>query len=514
MNADPARAAEALIEEVFGVSLSLQDLEEIVASRSQDKIAALVRSASAPPEDLVEEIRGPASDMEKIEATMHYVATYRIDRLIPTVRGGRRREQTAFVWVVFHLLVGFVFHSAHGTAKQIGHRWVWRRMRAIAKDLFPDEPEMWLPSLPMARHHYLYFKKRYLKDPVVLAHLKTCERELAAQLAQDCGIFDPRKPKKWSNLNPEDFFQGDGTVIAPRYRAKPGTTVTDRTTGEIREKRSDPDATMHVEGGGNAAYGNKFVFLSARTPYGRVFLDHELVPLRGEGGEAGVAMRCLERLVPLLPGAVGLNYDRAMRGMHIDQAARELGLVIATGMVKDDDVTGEPKAWHIEDREVLLPSGAWETIRVYAQRGAPGLLERDERGDEHFIELELDKREVRVSPGSIRMYRVVLLPDRLGGSTLRIRVTGDDEDDARGLNRAEHLRFVAETDADFYPLKAQRNDAESLNRYFTDTLDFGRAHSVGALAQDADVLGFALGQNALTWWRLQRAAKARGAPAA
>lgn len=37
--------------------------------------------------------------------------------------------------------------------------------------------------------------------------------------------------------------------------------------GEVRDKRSDPDATMHVEGGGNAAYGNKFVFLSARTPY-------------------------------------------------------------------------------------------------------------------------------------------------------------------------------------------------------------------------------------------------------
>lgn len=514
MSAEPTRTAEALIEEIFGVSLSLQDLEEIVASRSREKIASLVRSASAPPEDLIEEVGGPASDMEKIEATMHYIAAHRIHRCIPDVRGGRRRSQTAFMWIVFHLLVDFVFHGAHGTAAEIGHRWVWTRMRAIAKDLFPDEPWMWLPSRPMKRHHYLYFKKKYLKDPLVLAQLKRCERELAALLAQDCGIFDPRKPKKWSNLDPNDFFQGDGTVITPRYRAKPGTTVTDRMTGEVRGKRSDPDATMHVEGGGNAAYGNKFVFLSARTPYGRVFLDHEFVAQRGEGGEAGVAMRCLERLTPLLPGAVGLNYDRAMRGMHIDRAARELGLVIVTGMVKDDDETGKPKAWHIEDRLIPTPSGKWETIHIYAERGVPGLLELDERGGKHFIELELDKREVRVSPGSVRMYRLVLLPDRLGGGTLRIRVTGDDEDEARGLNRAEHLRFVAETDPDFYPLKAQRNDAESLNRYFTDTLDFGRAHSVGALAQDADVLGFALGQNALTWWRLQRAAKARGAPAA
>jgi hypothetical protein len=47
----------------------------------------------------------------------------------------------------------------------------------------------------------------------------------------------------------------------------------------------------------------------------------------------------------------------------------------------------------------------------------------------------------------------------------------------------------------------RRNDAESLNRGLEDTLYWGRAHSVGHVAQEADLLGFGLGLNALSWHR-------------
>jgi hypothetical protein len=38
-------------------------------------------------------------------------------------------------------------------------------------------------------------------------------------------------------------------------------------------------------------------------------------------------------------------------------------------------------------------------------------------------------------------------------------------------------------------------------RFARDTLYWRRAHSVGHRAQDADLLGFALGMNALSWHR-------------
>jgi hypothetical protein len=56
----------------------------------------------------------------------------------------------------------------------------------------------------------------------------------------------------------------------------------------------------------------------------------------------------------------------------------------------------------------------------------------------------------------------------------------------------------------FHRLFPRRNDAESLNRALEDSLYWGRAHSVGATAQEADLLGFALGLNALSWHRHRR----------
>jgi hypothetical protein len=66
---------------------------------------------------------------------------------------------------------------------------------------------------------------------------------------------------------------------------------------------------------------------------------------------------------------------------------------------------------------------------------------------------------------------------------------------------AEHLRAIPPSDPGFPGLFRRWNDAESRNRGQEDCLYWGGAHSVGALAQEADLLGFALGLNALRWHR-------------
>jgi len=70
-------------------------------------------------------------------------------------------------------------------------------------------------------------------------------------------------------------------------------------------------------------------------------------------------------------------------------------------------------------------------------------------------------------------------------------MTGDAEDERRGLNRAENLRAIPPTDPDFARLYGRRNDAESINRAVDDALYLRRAHSVGYRGQQSDLLGYA-----------------------
>jgi hypothetical protein len=94
--------------------------------------------------------------------------------------------------------------------------------------------------------------------------------------------------------------------------------------------RCDPDASNHVEGDGEEVYGTKFLIVSARSPEHRVVLDTRYVPFSGEGGEAGVALRSFASIAPQAPGVIGVIWDMALRGVHIDRAMRELGWLTVT----------------------------------------------------------------------------------------------------------------------------------------------------------------------------------------
>ncbi len=384
---------------------------------------------------------------------------------------------------------------------EIGHVEVWSFMRRTVKQQFPDDPAMWLPKAPMRRWHYAH-ACTYLRDPAILAQLKTTYREEARKLAVELGLFGEDAPISWTHPEPGPFMQADGKVITPLYRGRRGKTVANKETGEIREVRFDPDASLHTEGGGNAVFGNKFVIVSARTEHDRVLLDVEReAGMKGDGGEAGAAMRCFERLAPTLPGAQGVNYDKAMRGKHIDRGMREFGWLILTGVHAVKDAGGSTPEWHVENADIQMPDGSVKTLEIFARDGAAGLKELTETGEPFFLPLERIKTERRKDADAFRFYNVYSLPPEYGGKDLRLRLSGNEEDESRGLNRAEHLRAIPPSDPDFPGLFRRRNDAESLNRGIEDSFYWTRAHSVGAVAQEADLFGFGLGLNALTWHR-------------
>jgi hypothetical protein len=385
--------------------------------------------------------------------------------------------------------------SARRVEAELGYKLVWRLMRRIVKRRFRDNPEMWLPKKPMRRWHYQR-ALLYIRGPKILDKLKATGGMEAAKVAAELGLFDPDRPIPWTNPDSDGFFRGDGTVIPPMYRSKDGRKL-DRATGEVRPVRHDPDASLHTVGGGTQVFGNNFVLFSARAGSDWVLLDFESVPSKGEGGEAGTAMRCLRRLQPLLPGAQGAIFDKAMRGVHIDEAMRDLGWIIVTDVHAVTDEQGRPRAWHIEERTE-------EAISIYGRQGAAGHRELAETGEPVFIPWHRVKTERRGRPRAFRFSNLYAMPTEGGDRHIRVRLNGNDEDARRGLNRAEHLRAYAPSDPAYERLMPKRNNAESMNSRLKRTLPGGRAHSVGHIAQEADLLGFQLGLNALSRHRHRR----------
>jgi hypothetical protein len=92
------------------------------------------------------------------------------------------------------------------------------------------------------------------------------------------------------------------------------------------------------------------------------------------------------------------------------------------------------------------------------------------------------------------IYRSFALPE---GGTVTVRIDTTKEDVERKLNRAENVRRIPPTDADFKRIYRRRSDIESINRVLDDTMWLGRAHSLGHARQLVNLLGFALMTNGL-----------------
>jgi hypothetical protein len=60
---------------------------------------------------------------------------------------------------------------------------------------------------------------------------------------------------------------------------------------------------------------------------GRVILS--IAPAPKPGDEAKVALECIGRLAPGLPGALGTIFDGAFRGVHLVELLRQRGLLPA-----------------------------------------------------------------------------------------------------------------------------------------------------------------------------------------
>ena len=436
--------------------------------------------------------------LEKVEAVLRNPAVFALADLIPDVSteaGGRPRTYPNFMVLVYAALCS-VWRSARQVEAELAHPLVWTFMRDLVAELFPADPTKQLPAVPMRRHHFIYMRNRYLTDPAILAAIGDLHRNLAAAQARATGLLGPDGGGSWTHPSLDRLLHADGKVLTPLFRAKPGDTRVDRQTGEIVPLRHEPDAALHFEGDGEAAWGTKFVMVAARgTEEGtRVILDLERV--ERPGAEASVAMDCFRRLAPLVTGAQGVVYDTALRGVHHQELLRELGLLSINRVTAAEKGARSPrrkegrrvaKSVHVEDKMVTRPGGGPVSVSLYAQDGAIGLGRLNDRGQMVFEALRrLRTHRTRDKGGTYRWYNDFRLPERLGGGIVTVRLHANDQDRTRRFNRTENVRPIPPSDPDFSRLYARRNDAESINRNLEDTLFLGRAHSVGRLRQQVD----------------------------
>jgi hypothetical protein len=455
--------------------------------------------------------RGGVSALERVEALLANPAIYELGDLVPEQgdAGGRPRDYPTYMWVLYEALIS-VYGSARRVEAELAHPIVWNLIRTTIRKRFSDRPDLQLPVRPMRRHHYLYARNRYLTHPTVLTELAATHRELAADQARSLGLLDPDGAGSWTHPDLSRMVHADGKVITPLFKATPDDRRVDRLTGEILPTRYEPDAALHFEGDGNAAWGTKFVLVAARTPdvHGRIILDVEWVP--NPGGEARGAIDCFTRLAPHMPGAQGVIYDTALRGVHHQHLLRELGLMPINRVTAAKAGSTKPrrndrrveKTVHIEDKTVTLADGTARTIRLFASGGALGVAELDDTGTQHFVALtRIRTHRNRDKNGRYRWYNDYQLPAAYDDQVITVRLHRNDEDQARKLNRTENLRPIPPGDPDFERLFPRRNDAESINRHLDDTMWLGRAHSVGHARQHLNLLGFALTVNSLALHR-------------
>jgi hypothetical protein len=199
------------------------------------------------------------------------------------------------------------------------------------------------------------------------------------------------------------------------------------------------------------------------------------------GGEAAGAMRCFRRLAPILPGAQGIVYDTALRGVHHQVLLRELGLMPINRVAAAEKGSNEPrrakgrrveKSVHVEDKVVRRDDSPTVTVRLYARGGAIGIGELTETGELSLVELpRMRTHRVRDKSGNYRWYNDHALPESYGATVVTVRLHADAGDAARRFNRTENLRPIAHSDSDFRRLYSRRNDAESINRDLVDLVD-------------------------------------------
>jgi len=175
------------------------------------------------------------------------------------------------------------------------------------------------------------------------------------------------------------------------------------------------------------------------------------------GGEAAVAVDSVVALAALCPGAQGVIYDTAFRGVHHQRLMRDLGLLSVNKMTaakagakkpRRDEGRRVPRSTFLEQRTITRPDGSATTVDLFACDGAVGVVRLSDTGEQCFEPLSRARtHRNRDKNGKFRWYNDYRLP-AAGGATITIRLHANDDDVRRRFNRTENIRPIPAADPD------------------------------------------------------------------
>jgi hypothetical protein len=448
---------------------------------------------------------GTLSVRERVDVALRDDANFAAAVVIPPKEKGsvgRSRTYPEFIWTLWPVLRD-IFGSHRAVERELGRGGWWRDISRDLGRLRPDLPK--LPRKPPRRQDYEYMRDRYLATDEAISRSLEIHTEVSIRQAKEGGNLDPHGGGSFTHPEITRCLYGDGKVITPLYKAKPGTTTVNRKTGEVREVRSDPDARLYTEGGGDTVRGIKFAMVSTRRPEGRFIVAIEHVGK--DRDEAKAALQMLRRAKPHAPGAQAVVWDQILRGVHINTILTEIGLIPVVGVhAKENPSRGKgrragtfvPKTVDLDDIEVHMPDGTTRVAHVAACNGAASLKEIVETGEPYYGPLERVRIQRPEDKEGYRCYGSYRLPEEYGGRLITVRHHQNADDDRRGLNRTENLRPIPEGSEDFARLNVLRPDAESINRGVEDCLFINRASAKGWRRLMVDLLAHARIVNAVT----------------
>ena len=408
-----------------------------------------------------------------------------MDSLAPRHRIGRPRQHSNAIVALLALC------SSLRGSQRLGELYLaspgpWFEFRKVLRRIFPDDPLLTKDIKPPTRSTLRHLRKAIDSEFGEQLHQALEDSALLYAAVTKIGINHDTLLEPSRNA----ILYGDSVVVKPLSSFTAEDTALNPVTGELQQRRHDPDAETYVTGDNRVVRGNCFAHLSAFTghPGEHITFGFRPVTKTGDEQEANVAIAMASAVKNRREGFAALAWDKALRGPHIHNVWN-LGLQPLIGVYNKTGKTTEIVTLN-------NPSIKGMKVQTFAYQGAVCI--QGLRGD--MIKLDPLKLEYHTNKnGTLRTYATFRIPEgsdcdtRLWGETFMQRLNADK---LGGRRYGEYVRAIPPQSTRWKNLYGNRSLAESFNSWFkAKLLPNQRARDLGRLRQWVDLVLMTLIRN-------------------
>jgi hypothetical protein len=245
---------------------------------------------------------------------------------------GRPREHAPATLAALHLLMHMDFADSERRAVDMFKFESFREeVFNVLRAEFPDQYKL-APSRVPSRFAYQRVKRRIgaAEAQLICDNFRTEADSAAREMGLGVNQGTRHAPTQ------ESIVYADATWLRSMTRFTANDYAIDSATGEIRQRRHDPEAIEYrrptTARKGDAAEqdrGNQIAMFSARLPYAyeEITLDCRPIRLTSELNEAQTALLALKEIKSRHPGVEILAYDKAITGDIVNDF-RHLGVEV------------------------------------------------------------------------------------------------------------------------------------------------------------------------------------------